>query len=244
MRVAALYLVAAAFVIATSTPGPHSLVTGGALAVSVDPQAESEAFELAGNLRDDEYGRRGMRRGVFDSDLNAAISINAAVFNIGATKDHPAARRHVELTSMLAVMTPPTRESGEIRAELAEVRDEVDARQKVFDELASELDVLREELRQMDRRETATEIATRIDATQREADMVRGELVHALVGLTAAQAELKSALRYEDLESELVALEEMMMSVRSYAGDHKNDVAASSTGARFISDFRGLFDQH
>ena len=240
MRVAALYLVAAAFVIATSTPGPHSMVNGGALAVSIDPQAKEEDFELARSVGDLGYTRPGMRRGGFDEGLGATISINAAVLNVDTAKDHPAAKRRAELTSMLAAMTPPARRSGEIRAELDQVRDKVDQNQQVFDSLASELDVLRDELSQMDRREAATEIASRIDATQSEADKVRGELVHALVGYTSAQAELKNALRYEDLESELVSLEEMMMSVRVYAGDGRNEVASS--GGQIISDFRGLFD--
>lgn len=241
MRVAALYLVAAAFVIATSTPGPHPMVNGGALAVSIDPKEKVEDFEVASNLSALEYERSGMRHGAFDADLGAVLSVNAAMFNADASKDHPAAKRHVELTSMLAVMAPPVRRSAEIRAELDRVRDEVDQRQTVFDSLASELDVLRDELSQMDRRETATEIASRIDAKQREADDVRGELVHALVGYTAAQSELKNALRYEDLEAELVALEEMMMSLRASSGVETDGIVASENGGRRGSDFGGLF---
>jgi len=240
MRVAALYLVAAAFVIATSTPGPHPWVNGGAFAISADPKGGVEEIELASNLSDRGLDRPGMRLGAFDSDLGTTISINAAVFDVDTVKDHPAAKRHAELTSMLAVMTPPIRRSGEIRAEMDGARAMVDQRQKVFDSLASELDVLREELSQMDRRETATEIASRIDATQSKADSVRGDLVNALMGLTAAQSELKNALRYEDLESELVALEEMMMSVRSNADNRKSEVASSETRARFDSNFDWL----
>lgn len=243
MRVAALYLVAAAFVIAMSTPGPLPQLSGGALAISFGKDDQSDRIEVASNPVGAEYGLGGMRGGLFDSDFRTSISINAASSNVSDVKDHPAARRYSELTAMLAAMTPPNRTATEIDAELADLRGQVDTHQGAFDTLASELEVLRVELSEMDRREAATEIAARIDLTQSEADEARSDLVHALITLTSAQAELKNARRFEDLQSELVALEEMMMSVQVYVDLRDEDVADSSVGGRFFSDFRGLFDR-
>jgi len=238
MRVAALYFIAAAFVIATATPGPRPWVSGGALAISFDPSTDDKDVVVAFSAPTRIYEARGMGRGGFDSDITATISINAAAFRVSAVKDHPAAQRHAELASMLATMAPPNRSTAEIDADLVKIRKQVDEQQKIFDGLASELEVLRAEVSLMDRRATATEIAARIDATQTRCDEVRGELVHALVGLTATQAEMRSAQRYEDLEAELVSLEEMMMSVRVSATDRDDEREASAAGPSRLSDFR------
>lgn len=236
MRVAALYLVASAFVISMSAPGSHPLFNGGAFATSSDGGAGPIAL-----WEDRSPAPRGSREG-FDERFSASISVNAAAVDLKTARDHPAARRHAELTAMLTAMTPPTRSSAEIEAELATTRGLVDERQKVFDGLASELDDLRDELSRMDRREAATEIAERIDATQGRSDEVRGELVHALLGLTAAQAELKTARRFEDIESELVALEEMMLSVRDYVQGGAPQPLAPRSRDHFVPQFTGGFN--
>ncbi len=230
MRVAALYLVATAFVIAMSTPGPHPYVTGGAEAVSLN----SESITVATRWDDAEFKRGAPRRPVFDTSLYSTVSINSAAFEPEIADAHPAAKRFNELRSLLASMEPPARSADEIEYELTKVRALVDDRQKVFDGLASELNVLREELSQMDRREAATEIAERIDATQNDADKVRSALVHSLVALTGSQAELRNARRYEDMQSELIALEEMMISVRSLVDiDGVKRAAPVAEGAYF-----------
>lgn len=238
MRVAALYLVAAAFVIAMSTPGPHPYVSGGALAVSVD---ENKPFQVAARWDDREFGMSNVGRAGFDADFGRTVALRREPARAADAPSHPAAKRHAELSAMLSTMPPPSRSVVQIEAEMATVRQKVDERQQVFDGLASELDVLRVELSQMDRRETATEIAARIDATQSQADSVRSSLVHSLVELTSAQAELRNARRYEDLQQELVALEELMMSVRVYMdeGDEAATAAsASGMGREFLRDPR------
>ncbi len=250
MRVAALYLIASAFVVAMSAPGPHPSISGGAHAVPVSAESfdkesfNNESFKVASNW-DGGWGGDGFAgRGGMDGDFRPVISINTAAFQVAAATDHPAAQRHSELTSILATMAPPTRASADVEAELQQIRSTVDDRQKVFDGLASELEVLREELSQMDRREAATEIAARIDATQDEADHIRSALVHSLLGLTAMQAELRNARRYEDLRNELIALEDMMASVRVYIEGESEEASTNSAGGRFVSDFRGLFSEH
>lgn len=237
MRVAALYLVAAAFVVATSTPGPHPYVTGGAQAVSLN----KDSMKVAARWDDPSLGARASRMIGFDSSFYSSVSINSDAFDVDVPDEHPAAMRFAELKSLLATMAPPTRSSHEIENELAQIRALVDQRQEVFDNLASELGVLRDELSQMDRREAATEIAERIEATQNDADKIRSELVHSLVALTGSQAELKNARRFEDLQSELVALEEMMISVREFVDMGVASRASPAVEVGRMSDLSGIF---